>query len=186
MPYNGVSYGINVKALADCQIDFPAFPRRHPPGVAAFSLVEVVVALGIFTFALVAIVGLFFVGLNTSKESSDQIQGANFASLLISTRRALPTNVIAYFSLPPLNVQYSATGTYLTNTGGVADDGTTNGTPNYNLFYQVGTNFQSGANPATGSHLALVHLIIWWPIAAALPTNNPGNRYEITTQVALP
>ena len=148
--------------------------------VAAFSLVEVVVALGIFTFALVAIVGLFVTGLNTNKESSDQIQGANFASLLISTRRALPTNVIANFALPPLNVPYSTAGTYLTNATGVAADGTTNGTPAYNLFYQAGT------STLTGSHLALVHLVLWWPLAAAAPTNNPGSRYEVTTQIALP
>jgi len=149
--------------------------------VAAFSLVEVVVALGIFSFALVAIVGLFMVGIKTNKESSDQIQAANFGSLLISSRRALPTNVIANFALPPLNVAYSSTGTYLTNNLGVAADGTTNvATPAYNLFYQVGTNI------ITGAHLAQVHFILWWPVGAALPTNNPGSRYELTTQVALP
>ncbi len=153
---------------------------RRPHRVAAFSLVEVVVALGIFTFALVAIVGLFVTGLNTSKESSDQIQGANFASLLISTRRAVPTTVIPNFALPPLNAPYSPGGTFLTNASGVAADGTTNSAPAYNLFYQAGT------NSTTGSHLALVHVVVWWPLGAALPTNNPGGRYEVTTQVALP
>jgi uncharacterized protein (TIGR02598 family) len=148
--------------------------------VSAFTLVEVVVALGIFSFALVAIVGLFMVGINTSKESSDQIQAANFASLLISSRRALPTNAIANFALPPLNVPYSSAGTYLTGNSGVAADGTTTGTPVYNLFYQVGT------NNAAGPHLAQVHLVLWWPITAAMPTNNPSSRYELTTQVALP
>jgi uncharacterized protein (TIGR02598 family) len=155
---------------------FGAFRR-----IAAFTLVEVVVALSIFSFALVAIVGLFMVGLNTSKESSDQIQEANFASLLISTRRALPTNVIANFALPPLNVLYSSAGTYLTNSAGVASDGTTNATtPVYNLFYQAGT------NSLTGSHLALVHFIVWTPISAPFPASNPSARYELTTQVALP
>ncbi len=67
-----------------------------------------------------AIVGLFMVGINTNKESSDQIQAANLASLLISTRRALPTNTIANFALPPLNVPYSSAGTYVTNSAGVA------------------------------------------------------------------
>jgi uncharacterized protein (TIGR02598 family) len=147
---------------------------------AAFTLVEVVVALSIFSFALVAIVGLFMVGINTSKESSDQIQEANFASLLISTRRSLPTNSIANFALPPLNAAYSSTGTFLTNSAGVASDGTTTGTPVYNLFYQVGT------NSLTGSHLALVHFIVWTPISAPFPASNPSARYELTTQVALP
>lgn len=159
--------------------------RRHrSPGrgavLAAFTLVEVVVALGIFSFALFAIAGLFLVGINTNKESSEQIQAANVASLLISTRRALPTNTIANFALPPLNTLYSATGTSLTGTGGMALDGTTTGTPTYNLFYQAGT------NTATGPHLAQVHLILWWPTAAAMPINNSSTRYELTTQVALP
>lgn len=148
--------------------------------IAAFTLVEVVVALSIFSFALVAIVGLFMVGINANKESSDQIQEANFASLLISTRRALPTNAIANFALPPLNAAYASAGTYLTNSAGVASDGTTTGTPVYNLFYQAGT------NTVTGSHLALVHFIVWAPISAPFPANNAAARYELTTQVALP
>jgi len=140
----------------------------------------VVVALGVFSFALVAIVGLFVGGINTNRESSDQIQAANVASLLISTRRAVPTNVIANFALPPLNVGYTDAGTYLNNNQGVAVDGTTTGTRAYSLFYQIGT------NTTTGAHLAQVHLMLWWPPASPLPTNNPGNRYELTTQVALP
>ncbi len=146
----------------------------------AFSLIEVVVALAIFTFAIVAIAGLFVVGIDTNKESSDQIQAANIASLLISARRALPTNSIANFGLPALNVPYSATGTYLTNANGVALDGTTTGARAYNLYYQVGT------NSTTGPHLALVHLKLWSPVSAPLPANNPSGRYELTTEVALP
>jgi uncharacterized protein (TIGR02598 family) len=166
------------------QVIQPQLPRRKA-ALSSFSLIEVVVALGIFSFAVVAIIGLFVVGINTNKESSDQIQAANFGSLLISTRRALPTNSIANFALPPLNVAYSSVGTYQTNSSGVAVDGTVTGgavtvTPAYNLFYQVGT------NSATGAHLAQVHLLIWWPITSALPANNPASRYELTTQIALP
>jgi type II secretory pathway pseudopilin PulG len=152
--------------------------RKRRRGVA-FTLIEVVVALGIFTFAIVAIAGLFVVGVSTNKDS-DQIQAANIASLLISTRRAVPTNSINNFALPPLNATYSSAGTFLTNTGGVALDGTTNGTPAYNLYYQVGT------NAATGAHLAQVHLMLWGPPVAPMPTNNLSGRYEVTTQVALP
>ncbi len=148
---------------------------------SAFTLIEVMLALGIFSFALVAIFGLFFVGINTNKESSDQIEAANLASLLISTRRSIPTNSITNsFALPPLNVPYASSGVYLTNTDGVALDGTLTGTRAYNLYYQAGT------NAATGPHLAQIHLLLWWPLAAPLPTNNPATRYELTTQVALP
>ncbi len=143
----------------------------------AFSLVEVVIALGIFTFAVMGIVGLFVVGINAGKESADQIQAANLASLLISTRRALPTKAMTNFALPPLNMTYASSGS---NVMGVATDGTITAPAEYNLFYQIGT------NAATGPHLAQVHLMLWWPPATTNPPNNPANRYELTTQVALP
>ncbi len=158
-----------------------ALQLQRSSGWRAFTLVEVVIALGIFSFALVAVAGLLFVGVDNNKTSADQIQAANFASLLISTRRALPTSAITNFALPPLNMAYSTNGTYLINQNGVAMDGTTNsGTPFYNLYYQAGT------NSVTGVHLAQVHLLLWWPPSAPLPSNNPGNRYEVTTMVALP
>lgn len=167
-------------------------PPPHPPGpsnwsrsstsLPAFTLVEVVLALGIFTFAVVAIGGLFFVGIDANKGSSDEIQAANLASLLISTRRAVTTGTataFANFALPPLStaIAASGSGTYVM---GVANDGTTTGTPAYNLYYRVTTNAAT-----TGTNVAQVYLLLWWPTALITPSNNPGNRYELTTQVAL-
>ena len=145
---------------------------------SAFSLIEVVIALGIFIFAMVAINGLFFVGLDANKSSSEQIQAANVASLLVSTRRSLPINVITNFALPPLNVAYSGT-----TVPGVATDGTTTGTPAYDLFYQGGT------SAVYGPHLAQIHILLSWPPSASAsptPSNNPSTRFEVTTQIALP
>lgn len=143
----------------------------------AFTLVEVVIALGVFCFALVGIVGLFFVGIHAGKESTEQIQAANLASLLISTRRSLPTTAISNFALPPLNTGYTTNGTYVM---GVGADGTTSSPAQYNLYYQIGTNATTGAN------LAQVHLMLWWPAEQATPPGNSGERYELTTQVAIP
>ncbi len=94
-------------------------------GEDSFTLVEVVLALGIFTFALVTVLALLSLALNTNKESSDQIQAANISSLLVAARRAAPTNSgpnFASFALPALN-QSS-----LTNTTTVGLDGTTSTT----------------------------------------------------------
>jgi len=147
-------------------------------GGKAFSLVEVVLALAIFTFALVTILGLLGVALGTNKQSSDQIQAANIASLLISTRRASPTNTgpnFAAFALPNLNQSM------FTNTAIVGEDGTTTATSStrYNLYYVVGT------NSATGTRTANVYLLLWWPLNAPMPTNNPSAYYELTTAVSL-
>lgn len=144
----------------------------------SFSLIEVLLALGIISFALVALIGLFTLGLKTNKESSDQIEAANVASLLLSTLRAIPTNPPAGFALPALNQ-----GT-VSKTVKVASDGTTTDLATtsraYNLYYVVGT------NATTGPKLANVYMMLWWPASAPMPTNNPSAYYEVTAQIALP
>jgi uncharacterized protein (TIGR02598 family) len=141
----------------------------------AFSLIEVVVALGIISFALVSIIGLFSVGLEANKESSEQIQAADLASLLMATARAMPTNPPPGFALPNLNQGA------VTNTVRIGADGTTTSANlSYNLYYVVGTNAD------TGSKLANVYLRLWWPVGAAMPVNNPGTCYEVVGQIALP
>jgi len=147
-------------------------PKVNTP---AFSLVEVVMALGIISFALIAVIGLVTVGLQTNRESAGQIQAANTMSLLMATARGLPTNPPSGFAIPNLNQAA------VTNTVRIAVDGTTNsGNPSYNLYYIVGTNV------ITGPKLANVYLCLWWPLAAQKPTNNPGAYYEVAAQVALP
>jgi len=148
------------------------------PGTASFSLVEVVIALAIFSFALVTMMALLSVALGTNKESSDQIQAANIASLLVSARRAAPTNSGANFTkfaLPVLNQNYT------TNTIQIGSDGmiATGTSAVYNLYYGVGTNADTGPN------LAKVYLLLWWPLEARMPTNNPSACYELSSQVSL-
>ncbi|HSI82913.1 MAG: hypothetical protein ACAI35_11825 [Candidatus Methylacidiphilales bacterium] len=149
--------------------------RKLNSTTVAFSLVEVVLALGIISFSLIAIMGVLAVGLQTSRESSDQIQAANITSLLMATARAMPTNLPSGFALPSLS--QSA----VTNVVKIGADGTLNSAnPTYNLYYIVGT------NTTTGPKLAYVYLRLWWPLAAPMPTNNPDSCYEVAGQVALP
>jgi len=152
---------------------------KRAGSLAAFNLIEVVLALGIISFALIAIFGLLSVGLKNNKESSDQIQAANLASFLISTRRGMPTNAIPNFALPSLNLA-------ATNTVTVEIDGLTNtaaglpGADSYKLRYQI--------IPGTPSlNMANIYLLLWWPSTLPSPsTNNPGSYYELSTQVPLP
>jgi uncharacterized protein (TIGR02598 family) len=147
-------------------------------GVIAFTLVEVVVAMGIFIFAFITVLALLNVALSRNRESSEQIQAANVASLLVATRRASPTNAGTYFSsfaLPHLDQSL------VTNTTSVGLDGTTSTSTGktYNLLYTVGTNSVTGANVAN------VYLLLWWPLGAPMPTNNPSSCFELSTQVSL-
>jgi uncharacterized protein (TIGR02598 family) len=56
----------------------------------AFSLVEVVLALGIFSFAILSILGLMATGLNTVKSSSTSMTIANISRNLRADLQATP------------------------------------------------------------------------------------------------
>ncbi len=166
-------------------------PRRR----RGFSLVEVCLALGIVTFALVALVGLLATGLRTNQESAEDVQAANLAAAAIAQRRAAPTASDPTLLLPPLNgaVQspilitpatqpYRGT-VYLTGDGAVAV-GTTD--RYYRMDYRL-------SRDASG-RLAQVHLSYvtpWQAEPRELPTATPGGafaktRYELTTYLPVP
>lgn len=147
----------------------------------AFSLVEVVLAMGITSFALVAMLGLFTTGLKSSSESENQIQAANLASMLLSVRSVSPTKVINNFALPPLNVAYGkayGNGTILTNF--VASSGylTNAAGAEFNISCQMGT------NAVTGINMAQVYIQLTWPPRAD-PSKTQVGRYELTTFIPL-
>jgi uncharacterized protein (TIGR02598 family) len=52
---------------------------------AGFSLVEVVVAIGILAFAIVAVIGLLSVGLKSGREAMSSVEAAHAASVLMSS-----------------------------------------------------------------------------------------------------
>lgn len=149
----------------------------------AFSLVEVVLALGICTFVLIALIGLFSSGWRTSRESEDQIQAANLASRFIAVRVAAPTNgPAAQNGIPfakmsqPYGNAFTGTDNYVTSSGEVS----TSYSPSavYRIVCNVGT------NAATGPTVSQVYLKLSWPPQAA--GSNEVGRYEILTYVPLP
>jgi len=151
-----------------------------PINTRAFSLVEVVVALGICTFVLFAMVGLLGTGLQSGKDSEDQIQAANMASLLISTRVAAPTNSIANFAIPESAMTNGYSSAYAAGTNYLGYDGkTTNAaSASYRIVYQAGT------NAMTGSAVSQVYLMLSWP-AQANPANAAVRSYELLTYIPL-
>ena len=157
--------------------------RRPQPGIRAFSLVEVVLALGISVFVLVIIMGLYSTGLRVNRESENQIQEANLASLIIAARRANPTNAsqlaIPASSLTNAYTNAFANGTQLTNYIG-SDGLLTNAA---NAVYTVSC--KAGTNTMTGPNLAQVYMMLSWP-AQANPTNASSDHYEVTTYIPVP
>ncbi|HEY8965438.1 MAG TPA: hypothetical protein VIM58_03275 [Candidatus Methylacidiphilales bacterium] len=143
---------------------------------AAFSLIELVFALGICSVGIIAVLGLFMSGIQTNRKSQDQIQAANLASLLVSVRSSSPTNAIARFAIPPLDVAYAAT------TNDIGYDGTIAATASEAVYRIV---CEAGTNALTGPGLAQVHLTLSWPPQESARTPST-KRYDILTYISLP
>lgn len=144
----------------------------------AFSLVEVVLALGICAFVLVALIGLFSTGLRTGRESEEQVQAANLASQILSTRLAAPTSTnLANFAIPAAAMTGAYSNVFSSSDSLVGLDGRTNSTPAYRIICRAGTNAQ------TGPRLSQVYIMLSWPYQA--PITNAAGRYEVLTYVPL-
>src|SRR4029453_3243408 len=59
--------------------------------IAAFSLVELTLALGIAAFCLIALVGIIPVGVQTNRNATSQTAAANIMAAVIADLRATPT-----------------------------------------------------------------------------------------------
>ena len=145
----------------------------------AFSLVEVVLALGICAFVLVAMLGLFSTGLRTSRESEEQVQAANLASQILATRMAAPSNDtnLAHFAIPAQSLTNAYADIYGAAGATVGLDGRTNSTAAYRISCRAGT------NTLTGARLSQVYLMLSWPPQATIA--NAAGRYETIVYVPL-
>ena len=152
----------------------------------AFSLVEVVVALGIFVFTGFALLGLLSVGIQSGRDSKEQLQAANIAEFLCSTRRAAPMqNLSTVQPNFPLPIFYPAANNlnspiYLTWDG----ESTTlaGGTARFGLVYNIIA--PSTYTPKVNPGYSTVYLCLYWPAAA--PLNASSGHFEITSHFALP
>ena len=84
--------------------------NRHHTSKAGFSLIEVVIALGIFAFCIVAIVGLLPVGMNSVRSVSNENNAIHIASSIEGIWLVAPTNKsIANSAFPITNLYVGAT-----------------------------------------------------------------------------
>jgi type II secretory pathway pseudopilin PulG len=152
----------------------------------AFTLTEVALALGICSFVLISVLALFATGLQSNRESGQEIQAANLAAMLISMRTATPTNDIP--NLPNFAIPTSVMTTSYGNayqggsslTSYVGLDGQT--TSAANAAYLISC--RAGINPTLGKGVAQVYLMLSWP-----PQMNPvdanAGRYETIAYIPL-
>lgn len=155
----------------------PGKPRSiapEQPRPPAFSLVEVVVALGLCTFTLIALLGLFQVGLISARESEDQVQAANLATQILATRSAAPGADFTNSPIPATALTNAFSPIY--SDSYVAPDGRLTPTA-ANAAYRISCS--AGTNSMTGPRLAQVRLVLSWPARAA--ASNAAGRYEAIT-----
>ena len=147
---------------------------------AAFSLVEIVLAVGIFAFAGVALIGLFSIGLNTNRDSAANLQAATISEFMLSTRRATPVSALNSFPLPRLDVEAKNDTAILLNANGMETAEASEA--RFGLYYNIRPPADTTTSGiARSSH---VHIYIYWP-AAATPESANG-RYEVVTSIPLP
>ncbi|MEZ0298221.1 MAG: hypothetical protein ACAI35_17370 [Candidatus Methylacidiphilales bacterium] len=136
------------------------FPRRN----GAFTLAEVVLALGVTAFCAVTLIGLFTVGVTTNMQAGKETQAATIVQTLMVTRRASPaadlTSAQPRFPLPPM-VASSVTPAagklvYVDANGLLTADAAT---AQFGLTY-----FITSTPEKPGTQL---HLILHWPAQAA-------------------
>lgn len=87
----------------------PTLLRRLPGGESGFTLAEIAVALGIFSFALVSMMGMLSVGLKNSRKATVQTSASNLlagvvADIHASTQLSLGDDRFSYKS-PKLGLE---------------------------------------------------------------------------------
>ncbi len=130
---------------------------RGLPLRGAFSLVEVVLALSIATFAVVVIVSLLPVGIQSSRDSLEETVAVNILSEVVADRKATPFGQQSVsYKIPALTNGMTAT----TNIFG-ATDNTNNSTDLIQARYRV----QCIITPPPSGRLDpyLAYLKVSWP-----------------------
>ncbi len=79
-------------------------PLPRPRGGSGFTLIEVLLGLGVMTFCLVVVIGLIPIGLETNKESRDETDAMSLVQMIAADYRAagISTNASPLFGLPAL------------------------------------------------------------------------------------
>jgi len=150
-------------------------PPPSSGGRSGFSLVEVVIALGIVTFVIVAIVGMLPVGLRQANDSESETRAVNILGAIAADRASTPaTSNSPAYQIPALPVS----GGVYSNSFGVKETGEFVGSDFGQARYRV----SYIARPPSAGRLDpwQIFLRVTWPAA---DTNAPS---AVETIVSLP
>ncbi|MCC6356393.1 MAG: hypothetical protein IT577_21100 [Verrucomicrobiae bacterium] len=155
--------------------------RRESEG--AFSLTEVVLALAVFSLAIVSLLGLMSVAISTQRDSLMETTAANAAAAIINERRSAPLADIADAVLPRLSDLRG-----LDASGASIESETVDGAgkkiqesdPRAQFVCEYrGWGWDDPVTPG----LVRVHLRLLWPIDLALKSPERAESYEVFTMM---
>jgi uncharacterized protein (TIGR02598 family) len=129
--------------------------------VAAFSLVEVTLALGVAAFCLIAVFGLVPLGVQTNRNSTSQTAATNIVAAVVADLRATPT---ANSTSSQFGITFGTNRTLYFDSAGQFTTSL-----DANSRYQLNVTWNGSA--PTGMQYA--DLKVTWP-AAATPANASG------------
>ncbi len=133
----------------------------------AFSLVEVVIALGVVAFCLLSVLALLPLGLTTSRDSLQRTTAASIASEISSDFR-LPTVTSGGNTVTPRFQINTAAGTYVLYF---------DGSDNFSTTASASTLYRATVTVGTTSYGTIpLRIFVTWPgLADATPANTPAN-----------
>jgi uncharacterized protein (TIGR02598 family) len=140
--------------------------HRYASRAAAFSLLEVVLALGVAGFCLVAVLGLLPVGVQTNRNASSQTAVSNIIGTVVSDLRTTPA---AAMISPEFAITFDAEKTLFFDASGKAS-------PTLSADSRYRLNVTWNAAP-TGLHYAVLKAT--WPAEVDPATTTPGGSAEI-------
>ncbi|MEO7931519.1 MAG: hypothetical protein ABIT76_00020 [Chthoniobacterales bacterium] len=151
----------------------------------AFTLVEVTLALGVASFALVAIFGLLPVGLTSNQNSYEQTAAASIAVSISADLRTAATTAIAS---PLFAIDMPTAGTAVKTTIFFKQDGSLSGTKNANADPTQNPRYRATIvikTASTTDKSTAVRILITWPAladktAATDPVNFSGSLETLT------
>ena len=150
---------------------------------AAFTLVEVALALGIASFCLVTVMALVPLGVNTSQAASDQTTASEILTQVLADLRATPmtsppgakTSSTEYMVPIPAHVAGAATPSAVLYFGNSVQQFSSSPTPGTSR-YRLTINFLT---PASDRSATGVTLLVSWPPQVNPATATPTGRVQI-------
>ena len=149
---------------------------------AAFSLVEVTLALGIAAFCLIAVFGLMPIGVQTNRNATSQTAATNIIAAVVADLRATTktsgtwTGTSSQFCIPlgtSRTLYFDSEGRCSGDLAGSTSPCGVTWDPALQTRYRVNITF-----PSTGN-LTYAQLKVTWPAAADPVTTTPGGAVEM-------